>query len=132
MPVAVINKKIKIIPNTERITIELEFETMLLCTYLIQVKEVNSNSIVHEWSGDNSNDEDDKYILGTGKKNVGRTVWVFLSIIDQTGEGGEYKVTATLKQNGELLPGGELSTGKKVLKPGENKHDYVFVAKLVE
>ncbi|MEW6195952.1 MAG: hypothetical protein AB1521_12450 [Bacteroidota bacterium] len=132
MPVAVINKKIKIIPNTERITVELKFETLLLCNYKIQVKEVNSNSIVHEWSGDNSNSEDDKYSLGTGKKNVGRTVWIFLSIIDQTGEGGEYKITATLKQNGEPLPGGELTTGKKELKPGENKHDYILVAKLVE
>lgn len=132
MPVAVINKKIKIIPNTERITVELEFETLLLCNYKIQVKEVNSNSIVHEWSGDNSNSEDDKYSLGTGKKNVGRTVWIFLSIIDQTGEGDKYKVTATLKQNGEPLPGDKLTTGKKELKPGENKHDYILVAKFVE
>ncbi|MDQ7815554.1 MAG: hypothetical protein RDU14_00850 [Melioribacteraceae bacterium] len=132
MPVAVIKKKIIINPNTENISIELEFKTLLLCVYRIQIKEANSNKIVHDWSGDNTNDQDDKYSLGIGKKNVGRTVWIFLSIIDQTGKGGDYEITAILKQNGEPVPDGKLTTGKKELKPGENKHDYILVAKLIE
>ncbi|MBI3123007.1 MAG: leucine-rich repeat domain-containing protein [Ignavibacteriales bacterium] len=120
-PSIVIAKKlVKILPNDEVITVELEFDTMLLCTYKIQLREKNSNKVVLSTSGDNSNSEEDKFVIGLANESDSRTVWIFFTVMDQTGEGGKYEIRALFKQNGKLIDEGILSSGIRTISPGEN------------
>jgi hypothetical protein len=130
MPVAVIKKQIKIIPDSTELSVELEFHTLLVCTYIVELREANSNEIVFREKGDNTNDQDDEHKIGTGKENDGRSLWIILTIINQDGKGGSYEVNAVVKQNKLPIEDGTLTTGKKEIKPKENKHDFVLVARL--
>lgn len=124
----VVKKLVKILPNDAVITVELEFDTLLLCTYKIQLREKNSNKVIFSKSGDNSNDEEDKYVIGIAKESDGRTVWIFFTVIDQTGEGGKYEVRALFKQNGKLIDDGILSSGIRIISPDENLQNGALVA----
>ncbi len=129
MSTAVINNTVKISSGSDPVSLELDFKTLLLCTYRIQVKEKNSNQVIHDWSGDNSNEEDDKYSLGPGAENIGRTVWIFLTIIDQTGDGGSIEVDALFEQSADSST---VTTGAKELASGTNKADYILVVKITD
>ena len=124
----VVKKLVNILPNDAAITVELEFDTLLLCTYKIQVREKNSNQVIFSQFGDNSNDEEDKYEIGIAKESDGKTVWIFFTAIDQTGEGGKYEVRALFKQNGKLIDDGILSSGIRTIVPGENHQSGALVA----
>lgn len=126
-----VQKTIGIIPNDDIISLELEFNTLLIVTYLVRIREENSNQVVFEWTGDNSNDADDKYILGTARKNIGRTSFITFSIIDQDGKGGDFEVKAIFKHNGEVIDEGILTSGKEKLEPGENYCDVHFISRFV-
>ncbi|MFA7418139.1 MAG: hypothetical protein WCZ90_00535 [Melioribacteraceae bacterium] len=124
----VVKKHVKILPDDAVITVELEFDTLLLCTYKIQLREKNSNQVIISWFGDNSNDEEDKYVIGIANESDGKTVWIFFTVIDQTGEGGKYEVRALFKQNGKLIDDGILSSGSRIISPGDNLQSGALVA----
>ena len=126
----VTRKPVKILPNEAVITVELEFDTLFLCTYKIQLREKNSNKVVLSTSGDNSNSEEDKYVIGHANESDGRTVWISFAVIDQTGEGGKYEIKALFKQNGKVTDEGILSSGIRTISPGENLQSVSFVALL--
>ncbi len=113
MPIPIVNK-VKFNSSGGMIEVELNFTTLLLCTYTLELHENESNAQV--WippkQGDNSNPEDDKYALPVPpSKNNGRSLWAFITIIDQTGSGGEYEVSMEIRQDTSTI--GALNTGKK-------------------
>ena len=114
MPVPILNTA-KIDPHGGQITVNLEFpDTLLLCSYTLDVREAGSNKSVPGFpkQGDNSNPEDDLYTLpDPASANIGRTIWAFITIIDQTGKGGEYCANMETAQDGQRK--GLSSTGKK-------------------
>ena len=126
----VTKKPVKILPSDAVITVELEFDTLLLCTYKIQLREKNSNKVVLSTSGDNSNGEEDKYVIGHANESDGRTVWISFAVINQTGEGGKYEIRALFKQNGKVIDEGILSSGIRAISHGENSHSVSLVALL--
>lgn len=126
-----IRKKVKILPNDEVIMVELEFETLLLCKYHILVNDPRKNHPYIDKHGDNLNDEDDKYPIGSGKDSIGRKIWVSVKIFDLTGDGGDYEIKVIITQNGVAVEDGVLTTTKRKLKKGENLHEHYFLVQLV-
>lgn len=82
-------------------------ETLLFCRYLLQLRQSDSNEFVPGYDhirGDNENSADDKYGLPTpSRDNDGRVLMIFHTIMDQTGDGGEYRIRVTLYQGGEEI-----------------------------
>ncbi|MBI5021981.1 MAG: hypothetical protein HZB59_11150 [Ignavibacteriales bacterium] len=131
MPVPIL-KKIKISADGGIVTAELKFETLLLCTYRIDLTEAERNGSVGDFPehGDNSNPEDDLYKLPTpNSKNDKRKLWVATSIIDQVGIGGGYKIDLIVKQGDIILD--ELTTGKKIIKNEDCRQEFFIVEFLV-
>jgi hypothetical protein len=124
-----ITKIINFERNGEKIAIDLTFNTLFLCDYTIELREVNSNNNVQPFpvSGDNSNSQDDKYYLpAPAELNKGRKLWIFISIIDQNGTGGDYECSAIISQGKNAI--GALTTGKKKLS--QNSAQEIIVATL--
>jgi hypothetical protein len=131
MPVPIL-KKIKINTDGGDVTAELKFETLLLCTYRIDLTEGSRNGSIDNFPqhGDNSNPEDDLYRLPTpNSENDKRKLWVVTTVIDQLGVGGEYKIDLIVKQGGKLLD--RLTTGEKVLKNEEHRQEFFIVEFLI-
>jgi hypothetical protein len=80
-------------------------ETQLFCRYLLQLRQVDSNTLVPEYDsirGDNENSADDSYDLPTpSRDNDGRVLMIFHTIMDQTGDGGLYRIRVTVRQAGK-------------------------------
>jgi hypothetical protein len=115
MPI-IIKEVIKFDPLGGTIWAEVKCETMLLVAYRVDLREKDSNASVPPFpkEGDNTNSSDDAYALpDPASINDGRRLWLFLTIIDQTGDGGNYKVELELTQGGRTI--GTLTTTKKKL-----------------
>lgn len=132
MDFPIIKKKLKVLPNAQIITAELEFDTMLLCTYNIQVKKENENQPELDMVGDNTNSQDDKYPIGLAKESIGKKIWVSVKIFNTEDVKDEYEVKLIFKQNGILIAEGELTTGKRIFNPGEHIHEQYFIVLLIE
>lgn len=127
-PTALISKKICFDANGGTISISLEFDTLLIGTYLLQLREANGNAVVMEKIGDNTNAEDDVFPLPTpARLNDNRTLWIFITLIDQTGDGGDYEVRVKTSQDDQILD--TLSSGQKTIQaPSES---IIFVSRLL-
>lgn len=125
---ALISKKIHFDSNGGTVSISLEFDTLLICTYLLQLREANSNAVVMEKTGDNTNAEDDMFSLPTpARLNSNRTLWAFITLIDQTGNGGTYEARVKISQDDRVLE--TSSSGRKALQvPSES---VIFVSRLL-
>lgn len=125
-PVAV-SKIIKFDPNSGTIKVEIRFTTLLLCAYTIMLRETGSNATLKEFKGDNTNPADDIYSLpDPASSNDGRVVWAVVTVVDQSGQGGDYVVDLAFTQDNKSL--GVLTTGKKSIQ-GTSVTE-VLVAKL--
>ncbi len=101
-------------PDAGPLVATLNFTTLLLCPYRIDLRESGKNASVPPYpvTGDNSNTEQDEFTLpGTAGEQDGRRLWLFTSVIDQTGEGGEYSIDIEISQDGRYLE--RISTGRK-------------------
>lgn len=123
-------QKILVDPNNKSIRLEIIMKTKLVCTYLIQVKDPN-NSILFGWEGNNLNAKSSTYDIGSGIKNIDRTVWIFLTVVDSNGKGGNYDIKITLKQNGNVLSADSLTLGNQFLSPNE-RSSIILVAKMID
>lgn len=107
-------KKTKFDANGGPLRIALSFDTLLLCTYELDLRGPGSNASVPPFpkSGDNANSEDDEYKLPPpAGSNNGRRAWIFINIMDQTGDGGSYQCFAVITQGGKKID--VLQTDKK-------------------
>jgi hypothetical protein len=103
-------------PEGGVISVELRFNTMLLCTYDLDVREAGSNQSVQSFpiQGDNSNAQEDCYPLPLPTSaNDGRTVLNLINILDQTGGGGPYECLMKFLQDSNPL--GQFTTGVKII-----------------
>jgi hypothetical protein len=106
--------KIKFNPNGGTIKAEIKFETLLVCTYTLDLREAGSNVSVDGYpkQGDNTNPEDDTYSLPLPTSaNKNRTIWINFVLLDQTGNGGSYKVDFGMIQDGSKI--WDWTSGKK-------------------
>ncbi|MBI4810925.1 MAG: hypothetical protein HY800_05705 [Ignavibacteriales bacterium] len=129
MPVPIL-QKIKFNPDGGVIKVELKFQTMLLCTYDLDYRETGSNSSVAGFpcKGDNSNAQDDVYSLPMPPSvNMNRSLWIFVTVIDQVGDGGSYQVDIIITQDGNQL--GILTPGEKKLVG--NLKSEILIAKFI-
>ena len=129
MPVPIV-KIITFSAKGGTINVALTFNTMLLCTYELDLREVNKNTSVPPFpvKGDNTNIEDDKYYLPMPvSSNDGRNVLAFINILDQQGAGGTYQCKMTFSQDGGEI--GNLDTGQK--QQSGNVSIVIFAAKLI-
>ena len=125
-----IAKKIKFNPLGGSIKVNFIFKSLLLCTYTFDVTEAGSNASQQDYpkKGDNSNLEDDSYVLPMpAHLNKDRRLWGYITIIDQTGDRGKYEVAFEISQDGKQLD--LLSTGPKEIKADHAEHN--FVAQLI-
>ena len=125
-----IKKLVKILPNDEAITVELEFETMLLCFYNIEVKNESRAELSKE--GDNTNNQEAKYLIGLAKESIGKKIWASVKIFNVEDVKSEYEVKLIFKQNSIVLAEGELTTGKRIFNPKESIHEQYFIVQLIE
>lgn len=132
MDFPIIKKKLKVLPNAQMVTAGLEFETMLLCTYNIEVKKENENQHELDKEGDNTNNQDDEYKIGLAKESMGKKIWVSVKVFNEEDVKNEYEVKLIFKQNNILIAEGELTTGKRVFNPGEHIHEQYFIVQLIE
>ena len=103
-------------PAGAEIRLSLRFETLLLCDYAVDVRMAGSNSSVSGFprTGDNANPDDDRYELpGPTHENDGRRVFCTVSVADQTGERGKYKIDLDVMQDNIVLD--TVSTGERDL-----------------
>ncbi|MBI5216190.1 MAG: hypothetical protein HY960_10600 [Ignavibacteriae bacterium] len=108
-----IKNKFAISSADEVVTFELQFNTHLLCVYDADLRLQGTNNTVQGFpvKGDNATAELDKFSLPLPSNvNIGRRLFIYISICDQDGKGGMYEITLLLKQgNNELT----LSTTEK-------------------
>jgi len=68
-------KKIKFNPTGPALSARLEFIGLFAAVYSLEIAEKDSNQIIFQGSGNNQNNEDDRYDLpGTPEKNDGRII----------------------------------------------------------
>ena len=99
-----IKNKFVIKSEGQEVTFELLFDTHLLCVYDADLRLQGTNNSVQGFpvKGDNTNDEPDKFPLPLpASVNIGRRLILDLTIIDQTGGGGDYKITLVVKQGNQ-------------------------------
>ena len=123
--------EVKVDPKGGTIKVGLEFpDTELLCTYLLNVREKDSNLPISGFprEGDNTNKQDDEYPLPMpAESNIGRRIFANLTIMDQTGDGGDYQVDMVITQDEKEK--GRLSTTKTKMEG--NVVPELLVAKLI-
>ncbi len=123
--------KIKFNPNGGTIKVEVKFETLLICTYTLDLREAGSNASIDGYpkQGDNTNPEDDLYALPLPSViNKNRTIWITFVLLDQTGNGGSYQVDFNVNQDGSQI--GTWTSGKKQMQG--NFQIEMYAAQLVE
>lgn len=107
--------------------VNITFDTLFVCTYKLRLKERNSNTTVMTQTGDNTNDQDDIYPLPLpAASNNGRSLWAFMTVIDQAGKGGKYKLTMEIIQDGKVV--GSITTKDKSIEG--NVVNEVLIVKL--
>ena len=129
MPVP-IKKKIQFDSNGGVINVELKFETLLICTYTVDLREAESNASVAGFpkQGDNTNPQDDVYLLPVPVGvNNNRSLWINFVLIDQTGTGGSYKVGVNVIQDNKQID--TWTSEKKQIE--DNFQIEIYVAQLV-
>lgn len=95
-------------PDMGTVWIDLTFpNTVLFCTYKLQLREEDSNELIPGYDGiygDNENSEDDIHALpAPASDNDGRVLWAMFTVIDQTGDGGEYIIVLNVRQGGKII-----------------------------
>jgi hypothetical protein len=123
--------KIKFDPNGGTIKVEVKFETLLICTYTLDLREAGSNASIDGYpkQGDNTNPEDDMYALPLPSViNKNRTIWINYVLLDQTGSGGSYQVDFNVNQDGNQI--GTWTSGKKQMQG--NFQIEMYAAQLVD
>lgn len=116
MPIVTVKKIIKINGNGGTVKVELKFKTLFLCNYEIDLREKGSNHSVFPFPrrGDNANPSDDQHpLLDPATSNDGRTIWAFLTIINQSGQSGKYMIDMEVTQDGQIID--TLTTGSTTL-----------------
>lgn len=129
MPVPIV-KRIRFSAEGGTIKVALTFNTMLLCTYELDLREVNKNASVPPFpvKGDNTNSQDDEYYFPMPvSSNDGRNVLAFINLMDQNGTGGTYQCKMIFSQDGSEI--GCLDTGQT--PQSGNVSTVIFAAKLV-
>lgn len=125
---ATIASTVKFNPTGGTLWVELKFDTLLLCTYDLLVREAGSNATILREAGDNTNAEDDRYALPMpASVNANRVLWAILTVVDQTGAAGKYKLSMEISQDGTLL--GTIATSSR--KIDANSVTETLVARLV-
>jgi len=123
-----ITKPIRFDPAGGTLKVNVTFDTLFVCTYKLRLKGKNSNTILMTQTGDNTNDQDDIYPLPLPvESNKNRSLWAFMTVIDQAGKGGKYKLTMEIIQDGKVV--GSITTKDKNIEG--NIVNEVLIVKLI-
>jgi len=103
MPIP-IHKKVSYNAAGGPLSVNVVFDTLMVCTYQLILRENGSNATVIDITGDNANDQDDTYQLpGQARENNGRILWAYMTVIKQNEKGGNYQLGIEIYQDGQKI-----------------------------